>query len=129
MKRINHFVVSTVLALCAALFAAPAAAQIAFVKNINVASSKTSGTSLAITVPVAGVAVGNSIIVSFAMDPATGTVSRTDTASNSYAVDRDQLNGSGTSGVRAVILSAHNVTALASGDTITCTHPSVAARA
>lgn len=63
------------------------------------------------------------------MDPATGTVSCTDTVSNSYVIDRDVVNGSGTSGVRTVILSAHNVTALASGNTITCTHPSVAARA
>ncbi|HEV8722982.1 MAG TPA: malectin domain-containing carbohydrate-binding protein [Candidatus Binatia bacterium] len=104
-------------------------AQITLVKTITPNSNKTTGTSIALTIPAGGIAAGNSIILSFAMDPATGTVSCTDTASNSYANDGDVVNGSGTSGVRTVILSSHNVTALASGNTITCTHPSVAARA
>ncbi|MBM2802689.1 MAG: hypothetical protein HW419_582 [Deltaproteobacteria bacterium] len=129
MKRRNHLLASTILVLCTALFASPAAAQIAFVKTIATNATNTTGTSIAVTVPAAGVAAGNSIIVSFAMNPATGTVSCADTASNSYGVDRDVVNGSGTSGVRTVILSADNVIALASGNTITCTHPSVAARA
>jgi hypothetical protein len=111
------------------LYGSQAAAQIAWVKNLPVNSTKATGTSLAITLSTGGVAAGNSIIVSFAMDPASGTVSCTDSASNSYALDREHTNGSGTSGVRTLIFSAHNVTALVTNNTITCTHPSVGARA
>src|SRR5437870_13681195 len=96
-------------------FASDAQAQIAFVKNIATNQSNSTGTSLAVTVPSTGVAVGHSIIISLAMDPASGTVSCTDTHGNSYVVDKDIANGSGTSGVRTVILSAHNVIALTSG--------------
>jgi hypothetical protein len=109
--------------------ATPAFAAITFVKNVGIASSTTTGTTLSVTVPAAGVAAGTSVIVSVAINPSAGTISCTDTKSNTYAVDRDVTNGSGTSGVRTIILSAHNVIALASGNTITCTHPSVAARA
>jgi len=106
-----------------------AVAQISFVKTIGTASSTSTGTSLSVTVSAAGVAAGNSVIVSLAFDPASGTVSCSDTRGNTYAVDKDTTTGSGTSGVRAVILSAHNITALTSSNTITCTHPSAAARA
>lgn len=128
MNRLNRVLMFSLFAFLV-LSPAPIFAQITFVKTIGPNSSKSTGTSIAVTVPASGVAAGNSVIVSLAMDPASGTVSCIDSASNSYAVDRDQVNGSGTSGVRAVILSTHNVTALASGNTITCTHPSVAARA
>jgi len=127
MKRIKYFLPTMTLVL--GLFGgAQALAQITLVRNFA-NSSKTTGTSIAVTVPAGGVAAGNSIIVSFGMDPVTGTVSCTDTASNSYAVDGDVINGSSGSGVRTVIFSAHNVSALVSGNSITCTHPSVAARA
>jgi YD repeat-containing protein len=129
MKLLNRLLTPIVFLLAAALFGTSAFAQIAWVKNLTGNSSKATGTSIAATVPAGGVAAGNSIIVSLAMDPASGTVSCTDTASNTYTLDRDQINGSGTSGVRTVILSAHNVTALVNGNTITCTHPSLAARA
>lgn len=104
-------------------------AAIAFVKNIGVASSTATGTTLSVTVPTAGVAAGTSIIVSLAMNPSAGSVSCTDTRLNSYTIDRDITSGSGTTGVRTVILSAHNVLSLSSGNAITCTHPSVTARA
>src|SRR6185295_11523513 len=52
-----------------------------------------------------------------------------DSASNTYSVNEQVSNGSGTSGARIVLLSAHNVSALATGQTITVTHPSAAARA
>lgn len=126
MNLYRRFLMAIVALVC--LSSSESVAQITLVKTIT-NSSKTTGTSIALTIPAGGIAAGNSIIVSFAMDPATGTVSCTDTASNTYANDRDVVNGSGTSGVRAVILSAHNVTALLSGNTITCTHPSVGARA
>ena len=44
-------------------------------------------------------------------------------------MDKDITNGSGKSGIRVVIFSAHNIVALTNGNTITCTHPSAAARA
>src|SRR5262245_45205860 len=119
----------TILALTV-LSSSHALAAVSFVKTIGTPQSSTStGTTLTITVPAAGVAAGNSVIVSLAFDPASGSVSCTDSQKNTYAVDKDIPNGSGTSGVRAVILSAHNIIALASGNTITCTHPSAGARA
>src|SRR5438477_9262431 len=63
------------------------------------------------------------------MDPATGTVSCADTKLNSYHLDADVSNGSGTSGVRTVIFSAPVTTALVSGNTITVTHPTAVAKA
>ncbi len=104
-------------------------AAISFIKTINATSSTTTGTSLTITVPALGVAAGNRAIVTIALNPSTGTVACGDTGGNSYAVDSNVANGSATTGVRTVILSAQVTTALVSGNTITCTHPSVTARA
>ncbi len=114
------------LAVFFALPSHPSYAAISFVQNVGTAQSKTSGTTLQkTTVTVTGT---NSIIVAFAMDPASGTVSCADSASNTYTKDVDISNGSSTSGVRTVIFSAHNVTALSSGS-ITVTHPTATARA
>ena len=124
-EKIFAAVIGLLLAL---LSSTQALAQIAHVKNLPVNSTKTTGTSLAITL-TSGVAAGNSIVVSFAMNPASGTVSCTDSASNTYSLDREHTNGSDTSGVRTLIFSAHNVAALVTNNTITCTHPSVGARA
>src|SRR2546422_789911 len=66
-----------------------ALADIAFVKTIGTAASTSTGTTLSVTVPASGVAAGTSVIVSIAINPSTGTVSCTDTRSNSYAVDSD----------------------------------------
>ena len=120
---------SLVLGLLLALWPAAAQATIARVKNIGNAGSTTAGTTLAVTVPTAGVAAGNRVIVTVALDPASGTVSCADTKSNVYTKDLDVTQGSGTSGVRTVIFSAPVTTALVSGNTITVTHPSLAARA
>src|SRR5438874_1704863 len=113
------------LALLLPLAASEARAGIGFVKNIGTNSSATTGTTIAVTVPAAGVAAGNSIILTLAMGDAAGTVSAADGV-NTYTVAANVTNASH---VRTVILSARNVTALASGATITVTHPSVAARA
>ncbi|MGD2186401.1 MAG: DUF2341 domain-containing protein, partial [Desulfobacterales bacterium] len=86
--------------------------------DVGSQTSQTSGTTLAVTVPAAGVTAGNSIIVCFAMGDVTGTVNASDSASNSYSVDIDQVNNNN---VRTVILSSHDVSALSSGDTITVT--------
>lgn len=72
MRRLKHLIASTILALCALSFASPAWAQIAWVKTLAPNSSKSTGTSLALTVPAAGVAAGNSIIVSVCHGPSDG---------------------------------------------------------
>jgi hypothetical protein len=91
-------------------------------------SSKTTSTSLAITTTNA-VAAGEASVVALAMDPASGAVAASDSAGNTYAVQADIANGSGTAGARLVLLAKHNAAALAAGGTITVTHPSCAARA
>src|SRR5262249_35107048 len=73
--------------------------------------------------------VGDTIIITVALDPASGTVSCADSKGNAYTKDVDVTKGSGTSGVRSVIFSSPVKTALAGGNTITVTHPSLAARA
>jgi hypothetical protein len=101
------------------------------VTQLATAGNKTSGTSIAVTVPAGGVPIGNTVILSFAMDPVSGTVSATDTQGNSYTDDEDNMigtSGSG-SGVRMVVLSAHVTTALVSGNTITVTFPTATAKA
>ena len=101
------------------------------VTSIATANSTTPGTGLELTVPASGVPLGNTVILSFAMDPVSGTVSATDTQGNTYSVDKDNMigtSGSGT-GVRTVIMSAHVTTALISGNTITIYHPTVTSRA
>jgi hypothetical protein len=98
--------------------------------DIGTGSSTTPGTTLAVSLS-GGVAVGDTVIVSFAMDPVSGTVSATDTQGNTYTDDSDNMqgvSGSGT-GVRMVVLSAHVTTPLLSGNAITITHPSVTSRA
>ncbi len=104
----------------------PAHAAIASVAAIGTNTSKAADTSLAITVGAAGVAAGNSVIVAFAMDSATGTVSVADTQGNAYNLDAD-VNF--TANVRTLIFSAHNITALVNTNTITVTYPSVTAKA
>ena len=100
----------------------PAEAAIASVAAIGTATSKASGTTLAVTVGAAGVAAGNSVIVAVALDPVvSNTVTVADTQLNTYSSDADLANGSGTSGVRTVVFSAHNITALVNTNTITVT--------
>ncbi len=109
--------------------ASPVDAGIALVKTIGTAGNQTTGTAISVAIPAAGVAIGNRIVVGFAMDPSAGVVSCSDSRGNAYNVDRSVTNGAGTSGVRTVICSAPVTTALVNGDVITVTHPSVAAKA
>src|SRR5207247_8542947 len=91
-----------------------APAVIAIVKNIGTSSSATTGTTIAVTVPAAGVATGDSVILTLAMAYASGGVTATDSKGNTYSLAADITNASN---VRTVILAAHNVTALVSGHT------------
>src|SRR5947199_9670198 len=114
------------LALLFGLAASEAHAGIAFVKNLGTATGNNTGTSIMITL-AAGVSVGggNSIIVSFVGPDLSGTYSATDSAGSTYSVN---ASGARAGTVRTVILSAHNVNALASGSTITVTFPSTSNR-
>src|SRR3989441_5535079 len=101
-----------------------AQAAIAFVQNVGVGGNTVAGTSVSVTLQGSvSVAVGDTLIVTFVMDPAAGAVSCADSRGNSYSVDADVTNGSGTSGVRTVVCSASVATALGNNDTITVTHP------
>src|SRR5207245_6754787 len=113
------------LALLLPLAASEARAVIVFVKNIGTNSSATTDTTITVTVPAAGVATGHSVILTLAMADASGGVTATDSKGNTYSLAADITP----SNVRTVILAAHNVTALVSGDTITVTHPSASLRA
>ena len=74
--------VTTALALgLVALLHSDATAAIAFVKNIGTANSGTT-TTTSVAVPAAGVAAGNSIILTFASADAGTTYSATDSAGN-----------------------------------------------
>src|SRR5438093_9708302 len=119
--------VTTALALgLVALLHSDATAAIAFVKNIGTATGNNTGTTITITLPTGvSVAAGNSIILSFVSADIGTTFSATDSASNGYSVD---VQGARSGSVRTVILSAHNVKALAAGSTITVTFPSTTAR-
>src|SRR5438094_790781 len=115
------------LALLFGLAASEAHAGLAFVKNIGTATGSSSGgTSITITLAAGvSVAAGNSIIVSFVGPDLSGTYGATDSAGNSYGVN---ASGARAGTVRTVVLSAHNVNALASGNTITVTFPSTSNR-
>jgi hypothetical protein len=109
-------------AFLAATASPAAAANITFIKSIGTSTSTTAATTTAVTVPAAGVASGNSVILTVGLPSGlAGAVSAVDTQGNSYAVDADVTN---TSNARIVVLSAHKITPLVSGNTITVTHPS-----
>ncbi len=68
--------------------------------------------------PPAGVAAGDSILISIFAGSSTVTFACSDSKSNAYS----QNVAAGGGGIpRSAIVSAHNVAALVSGDTITCT--------
>src|SRR5207247_5095066 len=92
------------------------------------ASDTSTGTSLGFTVTRA-VPAANTVIVTIAMDPASGTVTVVDSKGNTYTQDEDVSNGSGTTGVRTLVFSATLTTGLTTSDTITVTLPSVSSSA
>src|SRR5262249_3133574 len=109
----------------------PSALQ--FIQNIGVNTNfTTTDTALSITVPAAGVANGQTIVVELSLDPSPGAASVTDGAGNTYHLDKEvtfSTGGSGKQGARVVIFSAEGVNALASGQLITVHYPSVKAKA
>src|SRR5262245_45077884 len=117
----------SLLAVLALVVFTPTTAQaaIALVQTVGTATGSSSGATLVVNVSGA-VTAGNSVILSFTMDDLNGAVGVTDTKGNTYVIDVDAVsNGQ----ARTVVLSAHNVTALTTSDTITLTHPQTAKRA
>jgi hypothetical protein len=90
----------------------------AFVKNVG--QSSCGATSATVTVPAAGVAAQNTVILRLALSGTTAAaVSATDSRGNAYTVDSDVLNVT----QRVVVLHARITTALTSGNTITVNFP------
>jgi hypothetical protein len=122
------------VALVFVLPAGSAHAAIQYVKNIGTQNSDQSGDTITINVPAAGVAAGNSIIVTFAMAEDTGDVWCIDTQGNIYSGysgsgSASDVDVSSNNNVRTVIFSAHNVNALGLGDFIIVNHPTITDRA
>jgi hypothetical protein len=91
--------------------------------NIGQANSTSTDTSLSVPVPAGGIAAGNTVIVSFAMNPATaGVVTVTAPGVNIFTPDADCGTG-GT--VRTLIFSfLVSTTALTSSNSIQISYPS-----
>jgi len=125
-QRLRTVLMALLFGVLVVTFASPVSGAITKVKDIGTNTLTATGTTISVTVPAGGVAAGNSIIVTFAMPEVSGTVSCSDSAGNSYTADIDKNNNNN---VLAVIFSAHNVSALSSGNTIIVTHPSTTDRA
>jgi prepilin-type N-terminal cleavage/methylation domain-containing protein len=108
------------------LGATPIPTTITFVRDIGTNSSQNSDTTLSVTVPAAGAAAGDLLVVYFAMDDVDGAVFVNDTQANSYRVAAESRFASN---VRTVILYSHIKTALVSGNTIRITYPRSASKA
>jgi hypothetical protein len=121
MTVINTATDSTVGTFATGFESALPPPSIAFVKNVGTASHGTGFfTNLTVTVPPAGVAAGDSIIISIYASSNTVTFACSDTKGNAYS---QNVAAGGGGAPRSAIVSAHNVIALVSGDTITCAFP------
>ncbi len=107
-----------------------AQAAITLVKNIGATAVKGAHTQLQVTVPAAGVAAGNTVIIAIALDYSSSNTppipSCSDSKGNTYTLDVEHNQGNFMQGA---ICSAPVTTALVSGDTITVTHASLNATA
>ena len=125
-QRLRPIFIALILGVVFLSFSSPVYGAITKVKDVGTSTVTSSGSTITVVVPAGGVAASNSIIVTFAMSDVSGTpMSCSDTQGNSYTADIDQRN---VNNVRIVIFSAHNVTALSSGDFITVTHPNTGDR-
>jgi hypothetical protein len=89
-----------------------------FVRSFGTSGCSTTTTTL--TVPAAGVAAGNTLIVRLMLrEPDNGAVSVADSVGNTYSVDATVQGGR----TRTVVASAYIATGLTAGQTITITHP------
>lgn len=106
-----------------AVLAAPASAAAGISYVGRVASAKSTSTSTRATLKTTrAVARGDALMVSVMLTgTGSGTVSASDPAGNSYAVDADRPDAKGN---RLLVLSARNVSPLATGAAITVRFPS-----
>src|SRR5947208_9359748 len=109
-KPARAAVATLALAFLFSLAASEAHADIAFVQDIGTATANSTGTTTTVSVPAAGVAAGDSIILTFICGAVAGDFTATDSAGNTYTVD---VQGAKAGLVRTAILSAHNVNTLA----------------
>ena len=86
-KPARPAVATLALAFLFSLAACEAHADIALVQEIGTATVNTTGTTTAVSVPAAGVAAGDSIILTFTCGDVVGDFSATDSAGNTYTVD------------------------------------------
>lgn len=98
----------------------------AYVKEVTTGSTKAAGNT-AITVPAAGVAAGNRLVLHWSSADGLGQCpsSISDTAGNTWSkvTEIDSTSGSASAGAGA-IWTCHVTTALVSGNTITASHTS-----
>ncbi len=93
---------------------------ISYVKNVGTNTNQASGnTTLAVTVPVAGVAQGNFLAVYFAEDADGTNPTCADTRGNTYTRQVNASSANTNAVARLAIFTAPVTTALVSGDTIT----------
>ena len=104
----------------------PIVGTASFVKNVGAASTKTSGTTLDVSVGATGAAAGNTLIIRVAADYTAGGGTITDSRGNTYVRDRTSANTGNT--MRASIFRSVLTTTLQPGDVITLTTTSIAAR-
>lgn len=104
----------------------PVPGTASFVQNVGKASTKTTGTTMQITV-ANPVTVGNTLIVRVSQDYSASAPTVSDSKGNVYTRDRTAKNTGDT--IRASIYSSPVTVGLVAGDTITITSASVAARA
>lgn len=125
---IRVLILAGVCCLCGTRHVAFGQAQVVLT-SVGGASNKSTSVQTRIVV-TANVPAGSSVVIAFAMNPVAGAVSAIDTSGNTYVVEADVTNGSGTTGVRTVILAAHGVMGLtAGGSSIAILHPAVGAKA
>jgi hypothetical protein len=101
----------------------PISGSSAFIKNVGTASTKVSGTTLAVAVPAGGVSAGSTLIVKVAHDYTSGGPTMADSRGNVYT--RDQTSPNGATTMRASLFSAQINNALREGDTILLTTSAV----
>ncbi len=94
----------------------------AYVGKIASATAPSGGTTATLTVGAGGVKAGDAVILAVHTSNATTAPSATDSAGNTYHVDKGPIPDTG--GDATTILSAQNVKALSSGQQITVTMPS-----
>jgi hypothetical protein len=125
-QHVHRLFISLITGLIFFVCVNSVSAAITKVQDVGSVNSTASSNSLTLNLSTT-VTAGNSIIVTFVMDDAYGTITCTDSSgSNSYNVDVDQRQ---VNQARVVICSAHNVAALSTSDSISVNHPSQSHRA